>query len=63
MTQYFVRLRDVISGTERFVDGSDGQHFMTLDRQTADCMALAMSRWQPTEYAYVVEIDQMFEVV
>ena len=63
MTQYFVRLRDVISGTERWVDGSDGQRFMTLDRQTADCMALAMSRYQPTEYAYVMEIDPRFEEV
>lgn len=61
--QYFVRMRDVISGAERWVDGSDGQHFSTDDRQVADCMALAMSRFQPTEYAYVAEIDQRFEEV
>ena len=60
---FLVRLRDVIKGTERWVDGSDGQHFMTDDRQLADCMALAMSRFQPTEYAYVMEIDPRFEVV
>ena len=60
---YLVRLRDVISGAERWVDGSDGQHFITDDRQVADCMALAMSRFQSTEYAYVAEIDQRFEEV
>lgn len=60
---YMVRLRDVVSGTERWLDGTDGQHFQASVRQIADCMALAMSRWQPTEYAYVVEIDPVFEVV
>lgn len=60
---YMVRLRDVLSGTERWLDGTDGQHFQSPVRQIADCMALAMSRWQPTEYAYVVEIDPVFEVV
>lgn len=60
---FLVRLRDVVEGTERWVDGSDGQHFATEDRQLADCMALAMSRFQPTEYAYVMEIDPRFEVV
>lgn len=60
---YMVRLRDVVSGTERWLDGIDGQHFQAPVRQIADCMALAMSRWQPTEYAYVVEIEQVFEVV
>lgn len=61
--QYFVRMRDVISGAERWLDESDGEHFMTQDRQVADCMALAMSRYQPTEYAYVMEVDPRFEVV
>lgn len=60
---YMVRLRDVVDGTERWLDGTNGQHFSAADRQIADCMALAMSRWQPTEYAYVVAIDQMYEVV
>ena len=58
---YMVRLRDVVSGTERWLDGTDGEHFSAAVRQIADCMALAMSRWQPTEYAYVVEIDPRFE--
>lgn len=60
---YMVRLRDVVSGTERWLDGTDGQHFQVPVRQIADCMALAMARWQPTEYAYVVEIDQAVEEV
>lgn len=60
---YMVRLRDVVSGTERWLDGTDGQHFQAPVRQIADCMALAMARWQPTEYAYVVEIDQAVEEV
>lgn len=60
---YLVRLRDVVKGTERWVEGSDGQHFTTLDRQLADCMALAMSRFQPTEYAYVMEIEPRYEEI
>lgn len=60
---YLVRLRDVVSGSERWVDGSDGQHFTTDDRQVADCMALAMSRFHPTEYAYVAEVDPRFETI
>lgn len=60
---YLVRLRDVVSGSERWVDGSDGQHFSTDDRQVADCMALAMSRYQPTEYAFVLEIDPRCEEI
>lgn len=60
---YMVRLRDVVSGTERWLDGTDGQHFQAPVRQIADCMALAMSRYQPLEYAYVLEIDSRYEEI
>lgn len=60
---FLVRLRDVTNGTERWVDESEGQHFMTDDRRIADALALAMSRYQPLEYAYVMEIDPRYEEV
>ena len=61
--QYMVRLRDVLDGTERWLDEPSGQHFRADNRQTADCAALAMSRLCTTELAYVVEIEPMFEIV
>lgn len=60
---YYVKLRDVLTGAEHWLDGSDGQHFTSSSRQIADCMALAMSRFGSTELAYVVEIDPRFECV
>lgn len=60
---YMVRLRDVVSGVERWLDGTDGQHFQAPVRQIADCMALAMSRYGTMEIAYVVEIDPAVEEV
>lgn len=60
---YMVRLRDVASGTERWLDETGGRHFASENRQIADCMALAMSRFCSTELAYVVEIDPRFECV
>lgn len=61
--RYMVRLRDVLDGTERWLDGPSGQHFVADSRQAADCAALAMSRLCTTELAYVVEIDSRFECV
>lgn len=61
--EYMVRLRDVLNGSERWLDESSGQHFTVPDRRTADCMALAMSRYAATELAYVVEVDPRFESV
>lgn len=60
---YMVRLRDVMSGRERWLDDMDGKHWSVRDRQTADCAALAMSRYGTMELAYVVEIDPAVEEV
>lgn len=61
--EYMVRLRDVVNGSERWLDETGGRHFSAKDRKTADCMALAMSRYAATELAYVVEVDPRFESV
>ena len=60
---YMIRLRDVVSGSERWLDEADGDHVAVHDRQTADCMALAMSRLGVMELAYVVEIDPRCEEI
>lgn len=62
---YMIRLRDVASGAERWLDeaGHDNVPVRLHDRQTADCMALAMSRFGVLELAYVVEIDPEVEAV
>lgn len=60
---YMIRLRDVFSGSERWLDEAGGGHVAVSDRQTADCMALAMSRLGVMELAYVVEIDPAVEDV
>lgn len=60
---YMVRIRDVFSGSERWLDDMAGRHFVASDRQTADCAALAMARNGTMELAYVVTIDPTVEMV
>ena len=60
---WYIRLRDVTTGSERWLDDRNGQHFRCSDRQTADCCALAMSRLGLTELAYVVEVDETTESI
>lgn len=60
---YMIRLRDVVSGSERWLDETGGEHVVVHDRRTADCIALAMSRLGVMELAYVVEIDPAIEDV
>lgn len=60
---YMVRIRDVVTGREHWLDDSTGRHFSVPDRMTADCAALAMARCGAMELPYVVEIDPEFEEV
>lgn len=60
--QYFVRLRDVISGAERWLECSDGTRFMSGDQRVADCVAFAAGRVFLTEYAFPVEMDTECEM-
>lgn len=60
---YMVRLRDVVTGCERWLDDQRGDRVMLHDRQTADCAALAVARLHTLELPYVVEIDPRVEDV
>lgn len=60
---YMVRIRDVLSGRERWLDDADGKHWSACDRQTADFAAIALSRCGTLELTYVVEIDPAVEDV
>lgn len=59
---YLVRIRDVLTGMERWLVDSKGRRFESYDRRIADCMALGACRFSPTEFAYVVEIDPIHEI-
>lgn len=63
MDVYLVRMRDILSGSEHWLRDSGGDRFQTDERRIADAVALAMSRYQPTELAYVVDIDPRYEQV
>lgn len=62
---YMVRLRDVVTGCERWLDDQRGDRVILHDRQTADCAALAVAvaRLHSLELPYVVEIDPRVEDV
>lgn len=60
---YMVRIRDVLSGREHWLDDGTGKYFAVSDRQTADCAALAMMRCGTMELAYVVTVDPSTEYV
>lgn len=63
MLIYMVRIRDALLGCDRWVDLTEGRHFQCRDRKIADWVALAWSRFEPTCYAYVVEVDPRCENV
>lgn len=61
---YLVRLRDALSGRERWLRGIDGFLLQFAYRQNADLAALNETRHGTTwEYAWAVEIDTRFESV
>lgn len=63
-TWYFIRLKDVITGAERWAKRSDGAFMRFMLQQTAEMAALLMMRdGEGWEYADVVEIDDRFETV
>lgn len=61
---FLIRLRDAISGQERWARDANGAPLRFAYRQNADLAALNETRHGTTwEYAFVVEIDDRFEEV
>lgn len=60
---WYIRIRNVLDGTEHWLDDGSGRPFRCSDRQTADCCALAMSCMGLSELAYVVEVDERVEYI
>ena len=57
LTAYGVRLRDIRTTEERWVEGRDGKRFFTGDRWIADLVAYGLKSVEAWILPYVVEID------
>lgn len=61
---YLVRLRDALSGRERWLRDRSGYPLQFAHRQNADLAALNETRHGTTwEYAWAIEIDTRYESI
>lgn len=62
LTAYGVRLRDIRTTEERWVEGQNGERFFTGDRWIADLVAYGLTTAEQWVLPYVVELDLGAEI-